>query len=217
MELITARLVLREVNEGDYAALCALYADPAMRRFEGPLLDAAQVQRRLKAILASQAAQPRIHYFLAITLPPDEFLRGWVTLTLIHPEIREYEIGWAVQPQDWSKGFATEAAAMLLKVAFSRLNAHRVIALCQPENGASARVMEKLGMQREGLLRQTHPFGDGWRDELLYASLGSPPPRSPLDVAGVDVRISADDIVHAVREGREPLRGENRAATPRDP
>ena len=44
-------------------------------------------------------------------------MRGWVTLTLIHPEIREYEIGWAVQPQDWGKGYATEAAQTLLKVA----------------------------------------------------------------------------------------------------
>ena len=49
--------------------------------------------------------------------------------------------------------------------------------------------MEKLGMQREGLLRQTHPFGDGWRDELLYAALGAPAPRSPLDAPGMDVRI----------------------------
>ena len=53
------------------------------------------------------------------------------------------------------------------------MNAHRVTALCQPENGASARVMEKLGMQREGFLHQTHPLGDGWRDELLYAILAS--------------------------------------------
>ena len=172
MELVTTRLVLREVNEADYAALCALYADPAMRRFEGPVLDAAEVQRNLRRMLADKVSLPRTHFRLAITLPQEQLLRGWVTLTLIHPEIREYEIGWAVQPQDWGKGYATETAQALLKVAFTRLNAHRVIALCQPENIASVRVMEKLGMQREGLLRQTHPFGDGWRDELLYATLG---------------------------------------------
>jgi RimJ/RimL family protein N-acetyltransferase len=178
MEVVTARLVLREINEGDFAALCALYADPEIRRFEGPALDAPEIRRRLQAILAGQVSQPRAAFCLAITLPPDEELHGLVTLSLIHPDIREYEIGWTVQRQDWGKGYATEAAQALLRLAFTRLNAHRVIALCQPENGASLRVMEKLGMQREGLLRQTHPFGDGWRDELLYAILDNDYPRS---------------------------------------
>jgi [ribosomal protein S5]-alanine N-acetyltransferase len=83
-----------------------------------------------------------------------------------------YEIGWALGRPYQQQGYATEAAVALLAHAFETLRAHRVVATCQPENVASWRVMEKLGMRREAhfrehLLRET---GEWW-DEYFYALL----------------------------------------------
>jgi RimJ/RimL family protein N-acetyltransferase len=83
-----------------------------------------------------------------------------------------YEIGWAFRADRQGRGYATEAALALMAFAFVELRCHRVIATCQPENVASWRVMEKLGMRREAHFRQGlhQPSGEWW-DEYFYALL----------------------------------------------
>lgn len=62
------------------------------------------------------------------------------------------EIWYLVSPAWWSKGIATESAKAGLAMGFEEVGLHRIWATCLPENPASARVLEKLGMRREGLL-----------------------------------------------------------------
>ena len=70
------------------------------------------------------------------------------------------------------RGYATDAARAILRYGFETLGLHRVIANCQPENVASWRVMEKLGMRREAHFRQCIHRDDGtWWDEYSYAIL----------------------------------------------
>ncbi len=82
-----------------------------------------------------------------------------------------YEIGWVFNPKYYNKGFASEAAYTLLNYGFENLKAHRIIATCQPENPPSYRVMEKIGMRREGYFKKCIPYGDEWWDEYYYAIL----------------------------------------------
>jgi ribosomal-protein-alanine N-acetyltransferase len=93
---------------------------------------------------------------------------------LFHPWFSPhiYEIGWVLHPRYQGRGYATEAAAALLRYGFETLRVHRVIATCQPENIPSWRVIEKLGMRREGHLRQCIQLHDErWWDEYFYALL----------------------------------------------
>lgn len=82
-----------------------------------------------------------------------------------------YEIGWVFNPAFQQKGYATEAAQAVLEYGFTKLNLHRIIATCQPENTPSYRVMEKAGMRREGFFKKCIPSGDDWWDEYYYAIL----------------------------------------------
>lgn len=82
-----------------------------------------------------------------------------------------YEIGWVFNPDFHSRGYASEAAYAILKYAFEELKLHRIIATCQPENIPSYRVMEKIGMRREGYFKKCIPHEDGWWDEYYYAIL----------------------------------------------
>ena len=85
---------------------------------------------------------------------------------------RTYEIGWIVHPAYQRRGYASEAALALLRYGFEEMDLHRIIATCQPENPASYRVMEKIGMRREGHFRQCIDRGnDTWWDEYFYALL----------------------------------------------
>jgi ribosomal-protein-alanine N-acetyltransferase len=171
MDLITPRLVLREFREDDAQAYFAILADAENRRYEYEELTETEISQRFSQILSDRAGMPKTHYRFAITVSPDDTLRGWIALTLVNPRIHEYEIGWTVQYADWGNGYAPEAAREVLVLAFNRLKAHRVTAFCHPDNRASLRVMEKLGMHSEALLRETRWLNGAWADERVYALL----------------------------------------------
>nr|WP_086937868.1 GNAT family protein [Thaumasiovibrio occultus] len=89
-------------------------------------------------------------------------------------EKHTYKLGWVIAPEYRGKGFATEAASAVMDFGFHDLNAHRIIATAQPENVASWRLMEKIGMRREGHFIQCIARADGtWWDEYFYAALKS--------------------------------------------
>lgn len=82
-----------------------------------------------------------------------------------------YEIGWVFNPNYYNNGYATEAAYSVLNYGFETLNLHRIIATCQPENIPSWKVMEKIGMRKEGYFKKCIPNGNEWWDEYYYAIL----------------------------------------------
>jgi RimJ/RimL family protein N-acetyltransferase len=83
-----------------------------------------------------------------------------------------YEIGWVFHKAYHGQGYASEAAFALLQYGFEVMKLHRIIATCQPENTPSWRVMEKIGLRREGLFRKCIYRGDNyWWDEYFYALL----------------------------------------------
>ncbi|THB72419.1 MAG: N-acetyltransferase [Desulfobulbaceae bacterium] len=85
-----------------------------------------------------------------------------------------YEIGWAFNKAYQRKGYAYQAASMVIGYGFEQLGVHRIIATCQPENPPSYKLMERLGMRKEAFFRQCIPKGQGvWWDEYLYALLAS--------------------------------------------
>ncbi len=79
---------------------------------------------------------------------------GAVGLRDIHPEHRHAEMGCWIGTDWWDQGCATEAAGAVLRYGFESLKLNRIHAHHMVRNPASGRVLEKIGMQREGLLRQ---------------------------------------------------------------
>jgi [ribosomal protein S5]-alanine N-acetyltransferase len=71
----------------------------------------------------------------------------------------------------WGYGYATEAMQAMLQFGFQSLGLHRISDFCDPENQASIRVMEKVGMRREGHLVQNHYTKGRWWDSVVYAIL----------------------------------------------
>jgi RimJ/RimL family protein N-acetyltransferase len=85
---------------------------------------------------------------------------------------RQAELGWVLDPAHLGHGYATEAVRALLGVCFEQLGIHRVVALCFAANEASWRLMERVGMRREGhMLRDSLHRSGEWMDGLTYAML----------------------------------------------
>ncbi|CAG9623625.1 GNAT family N-acetyltransferase [Sutcliffiella rhizosphaerae] len=81
------------------------------------------------------------------------------------------EVAYIVNPDYWGKGIATDIAKLLINFGFKKLNLHRIYATCDPRNVGSAKVLEKVGMIKEGRIRENLLIKDGWRDSLLYSVL----------------------------------------------
>jgi len=91
-------------------------------------------------------------------------------------EHRRAELGFALNRKYWNRGFASEAAGAVLRFALE-LGLNRVEAFCFVENAASSRVLEKIGMRFEGILRQREYIKGVFRDLKVFALLSHENPR----------------------------------------
>lgn len=114
---------------------------------------------------------PRTTFRFAITIPPLDTARGILKLTREWEAIREWEVGWAMHPDEWGKGYAVEASWQVMDWAFKEFNVHRIISFYHAGNEASVGVMEKLGMHQDGRLQETRWLKGEWRDEYVYLIL----------------------------------------------
>ena len=95
---------------------------------------------------------------------------GLCGISILHGS-EQGEIWYLVRPDHWGRGIAAEAARLLLGIGFAEMNLHRMFATCLPENPASGRVLEKIGMRKEGCQRKSLKIHGVWRDCFLYAIL----------------------------------------------
>ena len=170
--LATDRLLLREFTEDDWQATLAYQSDPLYLRFY-PWTHRTEddVRAFVGAFVAQQEERPRRKFQLALVLKGDGRLIGSGGVRVRDPEGRQADIGYELDPHSWGRGLATEAARELLRFGFEDLRMHRVSGDCVADNAASARVMEKIGMRREALLREQAWYKDRWWDALVYAVL----------------------------------------------
>lgn len=106
--------------------------------------------------MSEQAITPRLNYFLAAVRKDTGEIVGEGVLKIVNPAERQGEIGFGVAPKHWAQGFGAEIASAVLEAGFQHFRLHRIAAQCSPDNKGSIRIMQKLGMAREGLLRDIH-------------------------------------------------------------
>jgi [ribosomal protein S5]-alanine N-acetyltransferase len=180
MMLETERLVLREYADEDVPAVLAYYADERYWRFynEEERAGDAGAREMVSLFQGWQRESPRTHYQLAVTLKQSGALIGSCGLRVRRlvdhgsPKAGfEADIGYEIAPALWGHGYATEAARGIVRFGFEELKLHRVWSYCLADNIASWRVMEKVGLQLEGRLRENHWMKDRWWDSLVYGLL----------------------------------------------
>ena len=167
---MTERLLLRGFAPDDVEAVHAYAGDPEVCRYTdwGPNTPA-QSQAFIDDVCAASAVGELEPVTWAVTVAGD--VVGACSVTVTSVEHRRGVMGYVVARAHWGRGYATEAAAGVLRFARADLGLARVEATCRPGNVASQRVLQKIGMQREGLLR-SHLLVRGRReDSLLFAAV----------------------------------------------
>lgn len=168
---MTDRLLLRPFVDGDADDLFALQSNPQVLRYwdSPPWVDRTSIARFMAA--NEKMAQDGSGARLAIERTSDQVFLGWCTFNSWNPDFRSASLGYILKEAAWGQGYATEAARALLRWAFDTLDLNRVQAETDTRNGASARVLEKLGFVREGALREDCIVNGDVSDTWVYGLL----------------------------------------------
>jgi ribosomal-protein-alanine N-acetyltransferase len=167
-------VLLREFRSSDAAAAHAWVGDPDAVQYVplGPL-DRAGAVDYVEQLITEAKREPRDAYTLAVVERSSGEVVGSVALGVDSRAHRRAELGYILRRDRWGRGYATEAASLTIGFAFDQLAMNRVWAVCDPENPASTRVLEKCGMHCEGRLHEDLLVHGLWRDSLLYAVVAS--------------------------------------------
>lgn len=147
-ELLTPRLRLRPPARTDLEDIHLLGSDPEVMRYI--TFGKTQSRREARRDLAKRIRQSRgeTGYWIAEERENRSFI-GWFALKPL-PGTQEHEIGYRLMREKWGRGFATEGSLCLLNYGFGTLDLPQITAVAMPENQASRRVMEKIGMILRG-------------------------------------------------------------------
>lgn len=172
-QLQTARLRLTFITENDYERIHALHSIPEVDRYNtlGIPVSLEETIKLMEPHVADN--RTRRNYCFGVYLQLNNTFIGLLGIKMGRSKYQSAEIWFKFNPAVWGEGYATETVTIALKICFNRLNLHRVEAGCAVDNVASYKVMEKVGMKREGQRRQTLPLESGWSDNYEYAILAS--------------------------------------------
>jgi aminoglycoside 6'-N-acetyltransferase len=171
--LDTHRLSLRSFQETDLEAFVRYRSDPEVAKYQS--WDAPYgASAAAKFIQEMQQRHPGTKgewYQIAVVLKDSGEMIGDCAFHILPQDGLQAEIGVTLSRRYQGKGYATEALTRLLDYLFMELELHRVQATCDTENLASAKLLERIGMRREGHLRENIWFKGAWGSEYTYALL----------------------------------------------
>lgn len=141
---------------GDLSMIYQLQSDPvAMRYIRPPDQDVEVVKNRVLEWAAYSAQNPGLGVWLLHFIDGGAFAGYCVLREAEWKHGNDLEIGYAVTPDHWGKGLATEIAKALCQYAFDRFKVDFLIAFIDPENAASQRVLEKCGFEPDELIKSS--------------------------------------------------------------
>jgi ribosomal-protein-alanine N-acetyltransferase len=176
MSYTSNRLILKEFTEEDFDNLYSVYSNEKVMKYA--LLDRVTGKEELKPyfeeiLRSNKLTDKRELYAYGIYLSEGGKFIGAADIEVYRQN--SYggcgEIGYFLLPGFWGCGYASETAGLLIDIGFHHISLHRLCASCNANNQYSENVMRKLGMLKEGELRNER-FKDGsWVNELRYGIL----------------------------------------------
>ncbi len=166
LELETDRLLLRPLVESDWDLAVEMFTDPEVMKFVAEASSEENVAEEMKAYVR-RGAGGRIGVWCVLCRQTDEKLGTAILLPMPieeddtdwsllqedrYPDV-EIEVGYILKRSAWGNGYATEACRRLVQFAFEETELDEVVAVTDPDNAVSQRVLRKCGLRDEGLRR----------------------------------------------------------------
>jgi RimJ/RimL family protein N-acetyltransferase len=173
LHLETNRLILRSFQESDLGAFVRYRSDPAVAKYQGwdaPYgIDAAATF--IQEMKERHPGTKGEWYQIAVELKASGEMIGDCAFHALPQDEQQAEIGFTLSRRYQGQGYATEAVTRLLDYLFGELGLDRVLATCDAENLGSAKLLERIGMRREGHFHESIWLKGAWGSEYTYALL----------------------------------------------
>jgi ribosomal-protein-alanine N-acetyltransferase len=166
--LETKRLVLREVTPDDADAMFAVRSHPDVMRYWGERPWESREQALAKIVELQQTFRNGNAIRWGLALKENGRLVGSAGFWYWQKEHFRAEIGYELHPDEWGKGYMAEALAVIVRFGFEDMGLHSIQANVDPQNKASARVLEKVGFAREGWLLENFYFDGRFYDTWIF-------------------------------------------------
>jgi RimJ/RimL family protein N-acetyltransferase len=148
--LATPRLRLEPVADAHFDELLAMNSMPEVMRYITGKPDSPEDTQAMIERVKARWAEDGFSWWSMFELASGRLIGACGVMYLGRDPANPLELGWRLRPEAWGQGFASEAAARIAQFAFDDLDAPLVCAICHPDNLASSRVMERLGMHYRG-------------------------------------------------------------------
>ena len=149
----TERLTLRRLELGDAEFILGLLNDPSFLRFIGDKGVRTLDDAREYISNGPVASYERFGFGLYLTERKEDRVPIGICGLLKRESLEDVDVGFAFLPQFWSKGYAFESASAVMAYGRNVLGLTRIVAVTSPDNDASIRLLEKLGLKFESMVR----------------------------------------------------------------
>jgi ribosomal-protein-alanine N-acetyltransferase len=170
-KLESERLLFRKIVIGDAQELFLIRSnDDVMRfmdviRFES-IVDA---EKLIHSVEESYKNETGINWAI-IEKQSNNFI-GYIGFIRIFHEHCRAEIGYALKPDYWGKGYMYETLNRMARFGFNEMNLHSIEANVNPANEKSKKVLEKIGFKKEAYFRENYLFNNRFLDSIIYSLL----------------------------------------------
>ncbi len=173
--LNTERLLLRRIEHTDKHEVFFLRSDDAVMQYlhkdKETSVDSAL--EWIDRIQKNTENNESIAWGMALPENPDKLI-GYICLWQMQPENNRCEIGYAMHPSYWGKGFMKEAVHCVLEYGLRTLGLHSVEAHINPDNKASAKLLVAAGFSREAHFRENLYYQGRYWDTMVYSKILNP-------------------------------------------
>ena len=168
LQLKNNLLKLRKFQSEDIPIELAQDTNPEIMQYVRDILPEEEALNRAQSIAKKWSGLEDEWIGFSLRTLKEDRMMGMLSFKITSMEYAIVEIGYRIHPDFQNQGFVTAAASLLLNFLFNELKVHKVVATCVPENMASWKVMEKIGLKAEGHFKEHSKIGGIWYDELYY-------------------------------------------------
>ncbi|MCD4731545.1 MAG: GNAT family N-acetyltransferase [Bacteroidales bacterium] len=170
MTISTIRLIIREISWDDAEHIHAIHSIPEVDEYNtlGIPKDIEETKNLIRSAIEDQTNKTRKEFAWIVRLKESDIIIGLCGMFLSADKFKMGEIYYKLLPEHWGNGYATEIAKALVSFGFKDIKLHRIEAGTAVGNIKSFKVLEKIGMTKEGIRRKILPIRGEWIDGYQY-------------------------------------------------
>lgn len=169
--IATQRLSMSKVSEQDFDVMVAHEQNAKLMHYIRPVEALSETEEKIQKCIASWQGKEKEWVMMTVKLIASDTVIGMVCFNIESYEHQRIEMGYRFDENYHGQGYGFEAAKALFDYLNHKIKPHKITAYCYAKNIASVAILNKLGMQQEGSLRQHALIAGQWHDELIFGKL----------------------------------------------